>query len=280
MQSSLLGVRQRERKRTQRTALRSLVRAQPVPAKKPFPITHVTECIRLQGILDADEIRPSDCAVFGDERLYTFYARPAYRIKKRGPLHNLNFAPVGFLVDPNVVSDIHPVEVVALDTGALDGGLLWEVVHSDLKPLDFALDASVQSAQQIAKLFFGSDHNYFKGTRNFATASVQVKPTDAEVVAYVSLISRGSNLNYDERATSVELHFKDPIPVSGRVLAIILPQDFLDLVEVRKALRAKGVVPLPYEFMPDHTTKEVAGRFYEIAAKFYSRKRKSFGWDW
>ncbi len=217
--------------------------------------------------------------MFGDKRLYMFYARPAYRTKKKGPLYNLNFAPVGFLLDTSSLSNVHPVNVIALDSGALDGERLSEIVHSDLSAADFALDPSIKSAQQIATLFYGSGRNYFNGARTHAQ-SIPVNPTHAEVVAYSDLVARGSNREFDERATSIELHFKDTIPILGNVLAIILPQEFLDVAEIKDALKAAGVKPLPYAFMPDHTSKEVAGRFYEIASRFYSLKCIRRDRDW
>lgn len=267
--------------RSPRTALRAIVRAQPVSQQNPLPLTHVSECIYLSRILIVDsEIRPDFCDIYNDIRLYTYYARPAARVRKEGPLHNLNFAPVGFLIDSMAAAAPRPVEVVALDTGALERELLWEAMHRDLSRQDFALDPSVRSAQSLAILGFGRERNYVSGTRDVVAAAIPQSPLDADVVAYRSVVSRGGNLDCDERATSIEVHFKDAIPVDGPVIAIILPEEFLDVPQIAEALKAKNVFPLPYQFNPDHTAKELAGTFYEKAAQYYSSQKCKYGWDW
>lgn len=257
-----------------RTSLRDLVAGQPIPASKPLPLTHVTDSIRLDAILNDGRLRPQHCKVFDDHRLYAFYGRPAYRGSKEGPLHNLNFAPMCFIIDSSATSGWWPVEVFPFDTGALNEGILRQHVHKDLSPFDFALEPKVISAQRLAKTFFGGDKRYYEVKPvTFPTFS----PTDAELVAYQSLVGRAS---VDERATSVELQFKDSLSIAGAVIAIILPQEFLDNAEVRKALKGKKIEPMPYVFIPDHSVKECVGNFYNLASQFYARRKSRYGWEW
>lgn len=234
----------RDGKRQYRSALKELVASQPAPTHEPLPLTHVTDSIRLPGILVEGQLTPRSCPVFGDLRLYAFYARPAYRGSKKGPLHNLNFAPVCFIIDSSVTRECCPVEVIPFDTGALRKGVLAGHVHGDLSPFDFALKREVASAQRLARLFFGDERAYYSGMYR-PMSMPEPKPTHAEIVAYASLIRSGSNKDRDERGTSIEFQFKDPLPLKGKILAIILPHDFLDVPEIRKAIRTNKIAPLP-----------------------------------
>lgn len=274
-----MGIFVRERRRKYRSALKDLVASQPAPASRPLPLTHVTDSIRLQIILDRGELAPRPCRIFGDPRLYAFYARPAYRGNKQGPLHNLNFAPVCFIIDASVTERCHPVEVFPFDTGALSAGVLAEDVHEDLSPFDFALDPKVESAQQLIRTFFSDDKTYYSGHYRPLNGNTH-GPTDAEIVAYESLVRRGGNRNCDERGTSVEFQFNKPLPLDGKILAIILPQDFLDDKEMRRSIKEKKITPLPYIFIPDHSVSEFVGVFYTLAADFYTRKCKHYDWQW
>lgn len=276
----MAGGYSRAAKAARRTALRDMVASQPVPASNALPLTHITDCIRLPDILRAKNLEPRHCDVFGDDRIYAFYARPAFRGSKAGPLRNLNFAPVGFIVSPLVANNCALDEVIPLDTGAMKKGLLADEVHPDLGPYDFALEPSVDSARRIAALFFGSEKNYFHGKLDRSIARPSFQATDSEIVSYESLIQVGANLSRDERATSIELHFKQKVALDGNVLAIILPQDFLDIPAINAAIRSGGIVPLAYEFFPDHTVKECAGVFYRVASEFYSNYKAKFGWNW
>jgi hypothetical protein len=245
----------------------------------PLPLTHVTDCIYLSAILKAQELAPHTCSVFGDKRLYTFYARPAYRGSKQGPLHNLNFAPVCFIIDPTATKARPPFAVFSLDTGALSRGLLAEDVHSELSPLDFALDPTLDSAQRLATIFFGDAKGYYSGRSN-RKHPPKFSPTDAEIVAYDSLVRRGGNAKRDERGTSIEVQFKDPLPLAGKVLSIFLPQDFLDDPEIVSFIEKTKVNVVPYTFMLDHGVNEVVGVFYTLAEQLYARKKKKYGWKW
>jgi hypothetical protein len=87
-------------------------------------------------------------------------------------------------------------------------------------------------------------------------------------------------LTRDERATSVEFQFKDPLPLAGKILGIILPQDFLDVPQIKKLVKEKKIAFLFYTFIPDHSVEEFVGVFYVLADGLYARKKKQHGWQW
>jgi hypothetical protein len=274
-----MAIYSRDPKHKYRSALRQLVASEQDPNTNPLPLTHVTDAIWLQSILEQGKLSPRKCRVFGDLRLYAFYARPAYIGKKKGPLHNLNYAPVCFIIDAAVTASCHPVEVFPFDTGALQSGLLSDPVHTTLLPFDFALEPKVDSAQRLAKIFFGNDRAYYSGVPA-RDKNVKPRPTESEIIAYNDLIKRGGNEQRDERGTSIELHFKDPMPLSGKALAIMMPQEFYDDPDIRKAIDASKITPLCYTFIPDHTVAGVRGQFYFMAEAFYKKYKKQRGWSW
>jgi hypothetical protein len=269
----------RESGKKYRSALRKIVQGQDEPASKPLPLTHVTDCIWLEAILRDRHLDPRPCGVFGDSRLYAFYARPAYRSSKKGSLNNLNFAPICFIVDASVANECTPVEIFPFDTGALKDGILSEHVHSGLNLFDFALEPKIASAQRLAKAFFGSDRNYYTVNPSLSKKLTYL-PTDAEVVAYDSLVKRTGRGPEDERGTSIEIQFKDRLQLTGKVLAVILPQEFLDVPAICTALTKEKIDPLPYPFILDHSVKEVVGVFYSMVSEYYTRKKKRQGWQW
>lgn len=268
----------RVRSRKYRCALRRMVSAAPTPGSAPLPLTHVTDCIRLKSILDDGQLEPRLCPVFGEKILYLFYARPSYRSSKAGKLHNLNFAPVCFVIDASAAKQHGPDEVMPFDTGALSHGILSNDVHGDLSPFDFALEREVESAQKLSRLFFEDEKGYFAGRSRVNIPPYS--PTEAEIVAYESLVRRSGNMESDERGTSIEFQFKKPLPIDGKLIGIILPQEFLDDPTVLKKIKEKNITARPYMFIPDHSVKEFVGVFYTLAYELYGRKKKQHGWQW
>lgn len=274
-----MAIYSRDPKQKYRSALRKLVASEQNPSTNPLPLTHVTDAIFLESILEEEKLSPRPCSVFGDLRLYAFYARPAYIGKKQGPLHNLNYAPVCFIIDAAVTAGCHPVEVFPFDTGALQSGLLSDPIHTSLSPFDFALEPRVDSARGLIRIFFGNERAYYSGIP-VSEEDVKIRPTESEVLAYKDLIKRGGNRYRDERGTSIEFHFKDALPLEGKALAVMLPQEFCDDAEICEAIRAKKIALLPYMFTPDHTVAEVRGKFYFLAEEFYKKHKRRRGWSW
>jgi hypothetical protein len=106
--------------------------------KLSFPFTHATTFDSLERMLDAGVVRPNNCDVFGEELVYLFYGRFAYRIQMEENLNSLsNDGPVALIFKDNIAHNIHFKRVFPFDSGGYEQ--FYQSALGSLDLLDYQL---------------------------------------------------------------------------------------------------------------------------------------------
>jgi len=123
---------------------------------------HTTDAYGVQGVVDSGRLEPSACPVFGEDLLYFFYGRPAYRPSGAEPAVTLRaFFPVCFVLHPDPVRS--PKRMYSFDSGAMNGGIFDTFLHHAMSLGDFALRADADTPGRVVSAFFGSNECYLRG---------------------------------------------------------------------------------------------------------------------
>jgi hypothetical protein len=215
-----------------------------------LPLTHTTSAYFVQKILESRSITPRPCDVYLGEKLsYFFVGRPAYKAPNKDSMH--------WELPSCVITKFHksrPKRILPFDSGAFSKGFLPNYTSSfDLE--DFYLENDLTSVQKYIGTFFGNSISYFNGTpkpkASFLTTH-GIMPTEAPIHALLSLIN-GEKIarELDERRSSIECQFDVEIKVeSGEIIAVILPEIYLDDNDFVKRIELDGIDLITYPIMP------------------------------
>jgi hypothetical protein len=201
-----------------------------------LPFVHTTKAYDFDDMLHAGCLTPSKCDIFGEDLVYLFYGRPAYRVKQ-SQNQSLEFEwPIVLIFKPDCVSSIK--RVFPFDSGAFGKGLYQEYFSSKSQIEDFQVEPNIEGVQKIVSKFYQKNKDYIIGStsRQFEAQGVY------ELMRLLGvLMSDGSTRVRDDRSTSIEvqisynLHFKD------NILGVIIPEVYLDDDEVLSSFREWGV---------------------------------------
>ena len=109
---------------------------------------------------------------------------------------------------------------------------------------DFALPVATESLSKFVTAFFGDNENYFAGR---ARRDISPPALDRASESYRDIIQAPVARNFDDRACTCELQFKEPISMhSARLMTIVLPDRLYDDSEVREKLTSFGIKPIIY----------------------------------
>lgn len=183
-----------------------------------LPFFHSCDAIYLQAILTSGELKPRPCKVYGEDLLYLFYGKPAY---KSGELTNstLNhMMPLCFIINNNAVTTIK--RIIPFDSGAFDG--YSDHLHKSMTREEFQLTPSKEAINKTVDYFFAGNDLYFNGV---AKKEIIFDPIHFQIESYHSIITNGSKSNVDDRKASLEVQLDYSIAVNkSNIEAVILPK--------------------------------------------------------
>ncbi|WP_155904899.1 hypothetical protein [Methylopila sp. M107] len=207
-----------------------------------LPIVHTTDLYTFRNIADTDRtIKTKMCPVFGEELLYFFYGRPAYRPHGGVNPNSLSaFYLSSFVINPGAIK---PRRVYPFDTGAFAQGMFNGSLHPSMTVEDFELDASLDAARQAVSAFYASNEAYMNGKLN---RNIIHGAMDFEVEAYMDWSLAKSQTAYDDRRNAFEIQVSSSCKLDHHdVLAVIVPEQILDdkdiLQFIEIDLRAKAL---------------------------------------
>jgi hypothetical protein len=231
-----------------------------------LPLTHVTDAYSLRSIATTGSLDPEKCPNFREPLLYMFYGRPAYRKNMTvRPSRNTAYAPVCLVVQPdNVVAK----RVFPFDTGAFDAGMMEELFHSKMRAVDFGLEADLVSARRLVRLYFGDNRRYF---HNRPGPTPSMGTFDFEAKCYDELIRKAAEGDIDERLSTIEIQSDDAVDLAKQVLAIAVPETFLEETSLMKRLEELDIEPLPYMYMDGWRPLDCTSGIYTAVREFYRR---------
>ncbi|WP_156385657.1 hypothetical protein [Devosia sp. Root685] len=233
---------------------------------------HTTDSYRFAEVLLSGELKPTPCAVFGENLLYLFLGRPAYKTRKQSN-DNLTFdLPVAIILNSN--TDIGtPARVYPFDSGAFERGLYKTYFHDETILEDFELFSEQISSDKYISHFYSTKREYFGGT---SRKNVEL-PFDGfearglhEMARAIADPGVDRDLPADERSSSVELQTRNAVSLSGNTLAVILPQQYLDTKGIAEAIASMGAKYIKtYDVMRNMGSREISAVVYHIARDIY-----------
>lgn len=244
------------------------------PKRKYLPLVHITTAFRFAEIIPGDRLVPVRCKVMKDDVVYLFYGRPAYK-PKDAVTSELEFTwPIVLIVDPYSVERIK--RIYPFDTGAFVKRLYNGFFHSSTNVRDFEMDGDLSFAESIVNAFYTSQESYLTG---FANRNVDVGPMEFEAQGLHSLHRFPSwregadGAIRDERSSTVEVQVGEEINLPDNLLGVVIPQPYLDLEVVVKALDRWRIKNIEfYEPTGFGDQNRISGQIYSKVLSIYRKE--------
>jgi hypothetical protein len=143
----------------------------------------------------------------------------------------------------------------------------------------FRLPGTLEYAAKLADTFYTSSEEYMLGR---SRKNVDVPPLNFEVEGLLKLAQEPSftsrisadRVSRDERSSSIEVHSHAEIDIRDATLAIILPQQYLQLDEIVEAL-SRWNLPADakhyYKVIGFHVGESWMGQIYREIEKVYRK---------
>jgi hypothetical protein len=217
-----------------------------------MPLVHSTSFQNFTDIIQSHVLSPTPCSVFtGEDLLYLFYGRPAYRVSdtvtSRGQLRHF---PVCFILEPESLSVSK--RIYPFDSGAFSAGLFNQFLKG-FALNKFEVGNFSEGPQRFVSAFYGNNKNYYYGE---VDSSIKVSPLQIEVNGYIDMLKdtavtfAGQSAPSDDRRQTIEIQSDSQVGLKpepftdsngttvlrNKVLAVILPQRALDAPEIREAV--------------------------------------------
>jgi hypothetical protein len=239
-----------------------------------LPLVHITRAYGFDTILDGDALEPSECDVFKEKLIYLFYGRPAYRAKD-GNNARLEFEwPIVFVFDPEKVPDLR--RIFPFDTGAFALRLYSEFFDKKSELMDFSLDPTLESAKKLVSAFYQDNEEYYRGeTRK--NVDIPLRQFEAQGVHELARLPgvQGAITQYrtrDERSSAIEVQVSRTISLKHALIALVLPEPYLDDKEIQEALTRWNVNEVhTYATLHNLSGEAWVGEIYAIIHRLYKR---------
>jgi hypothetical protein len=233
-----------------------------------LPLTHVTSWAGFIAIATAGNFSPKDpCPVYGKHLVYSFYGRPAYRLKETGVQHSLpTFAPVCFILKARAIKQA--IRVLPFDSGGF--AIYAPAMHSLLDRKDYELSLGGASSRRVVKKLWQTNRRYFDTK---PTTTLVIDPAEVALLHYYNLISNKLAVAFDNRCSTIEVQFSAPLELDGAVEAIVVPSNVSPRAkQVAKSLKAELLV---YNFDMPYYVSDFNGAVRHIV-RAYLKEGKYF----
>jgi hypothetical protein len=166
--------------------------------------------------------------------------------------------------------------VFPFDTGAFSSNLYDEFFDPRSKLEDFELNPAIETIQKFVGTFYVDNQEYFSG---FSRKNVQIGNRQFEAQGVFELCrlpgvqKRASGgRTRDERSSAIEIQVSETVSLAGSLLAVILPEPYLDDPEIKEALARWEVRAIEtYATLHNLSGEAWVGQIYEIARRLYER---------
>jgi len=214
------------------------------PFPKQLAWCHTTDAFRLRKIVTEGRFVPVHCAVFGEDLLYFFYGRPAFRRNESDQLRLSSKSPVVVVLSPDLIGGAR--RVFPFDTGAFDR-LYRKWMHAGMKLPDFELACTTDAPQRSVAAFFGTNEKYLQVQ---ASRPSRAYDGEFEVESLVELLNDPDASTADDRRLATELQVGSAVPFdSSSVIAIIMPDELQQAPWMDAFLKGSGsgIEVVPYQ---------------------------------
>ncbi len=203
------------------------------PASKTLHLTHCTGMMPAIAALERLALVPTACPVYGEDLLYLFYGRPAYKplsLEEAGDMPEL--LPVCFVLDPSVLASVE--RVVPFDSGGFSRYRRHLGAAPRLEQFEVLDDPTAPA--RVVGAFYGTNRRYFdqrpsKGVDDFPASRPSAR-------AYARLIADRSLEHDDDRRGAIEVQLARDVPLAEALRAVVAPPLMFEDPIVLEALAA------------------------------------------
>lgn len=234
------------------------------PAEEALHLMHSTSVSAGAGILVSGELRTRPCTEYGQDLVYLFYGRPAFK-----PLPTVlpsgidEHLPMCLVIDPALLGDA--IRILPFDSGG------YNRYSQQIGPLltrpDFELGPGREVPMRLVKAYFETNRNYFHQKPTADPDNIPV--TQSAARAYARLSRDTSIADDDDRRSTIEIQIANSVPLSTALKAVIAPPVLLSDPEVTAALdEMPNVARVTYETYGRQQPSAYAGLLYDHVARF------------
>lgn len=190
------------------------------PHMPMLPLIHKADTVERPGRDDptaedyfaSGAIMPAPCDVFGEDLVYTFVGRPAFRELQR---------PVCFILrpEPELLQNLF-----IFDTGAYFTDRYQKIVDNHLDINRFRIPADEDSIRRFITLHFGDNESYFWGASRKKQEIELMNSLEEFSYSMLLRVFKFRDLNFDTRCRTLENILRTAIPLDPYLQAVILPE--------------------------------------------------------
>lgn len=165
---------------------------------------------------EREEIFPVPCDVFGEDLIYTFIGRPAYREVS---------IPVCFIIEPapELIQNI-----VIFDSGAYYENRYKKIVDNKLDVNLFRIPATQEMIKKFIALNFGENIYYYFGLSKIPKHFDVMKSEEEFDYEMLKRIMDFGKVHFDVRCRTIENILRTPIDLKKYLMALIMPNSLSD----------------------------------------------------
>jgi hypothetical protein len=234
-----------------RPDFRKWVDNQPDPLWGLMPLTHICTGLTARDIIRTDQVATKPCEVFNESLAYFFYGRPAYRVGSDAVVKLEGACPFCFIFEPELIHDAAAIH--AFDTGAFENRLYKHVLTDEMNIEDFLLERDARRPNKLIARIFSSLGAYLDGDlTNMVDPDIGSASWEFEPRAYLHLLASHGRNEPDDRICSIEVIFGKPIPLLGKLKAVVVPHTLWSNKKTPwlSDLEVLGVEVRAYTFVP------------------------------
>jgi hypothetical protein len=239
-------------------------------------LVHVTAVGAAREIIAAGQLEPRRCPVFGEDLLYFFVFRPAYRLKEGDQKSDqISRFPVAFVASTEHLPP--PRHVYPFDTGGAAAGAFapqadpWAFLEDyELTPTDAAAAAHIGWA-------FDNLGDYFSGELKPGLRREEPvwKIVTRSYLSIANMATLGHN-RPDDRASAVEVAYRQNVKLKDSVKFAVIPRQYMEgdgaqNDEIIPLLERLGVEWDTYEWQPNLTPNDHKSQIVEVVRRYYER---------
>lgn len=157
-------------------------------------------------------IRPVPCDVFGEDLIYTYVGRPAYRELLR---------PVCFILRPapELLQNLF-----IFDTGAYCTNRYGKIVDNVVDVNHFRIPAEADTIRRFIIRYFGDNESYYWGLPRDQHEIEMMDSLEEFDYSMLMKVLRFSRLGFDTRCRTLENILRTPISLEKYLQGVILPE--------------------------------------------------------
>lgn len=214
-------------------------------------------------IIVQGELRTRTCTEYGQDLVYLFYGRPAYKSLPGVAASGIDeHLPMCLVIDPALLDEA--IRILPFDSGG------YHRYSGHIGPLldrpDFELGPGREVPMRLVSAFYQTNRNYYIQS---PTADHHTIPMSQAAARAYARLSRDVSIGDDDRHSTIEIQIARHVPLAGALKAVIGPTTLLADPEVTSALDAMPTVArVSYSTFGSQQPSAYTALLYDKVASF------------